>query len=129
MKISEISKITSVSMDTLRYYEKIKLLDIARTNNGIRVYSDKDVSTIRFIKHSQKIGFSLDDVSQLLHLRNKPKSAKPQVRLMINEKLELIRQRIDELHDLERELLGLVKQCQHSEGDCPILKNLEKSVR
>jgi len=126
MKISQISEATGVSIDTLRYYEKINLLNIKRSNSGIRIYSDDDVSSVRFIKQSQKIGFSLEDIDQLLHFRNDPENAKPQVRSMINGKLELIGQRIAELQQLESELSALVGQCQNSSGDCPILKKLEK---
>jgi DNA-binding transcriptional MerR regulator len=126
MKISEISKITSVSIDTLRYYEKIGLLNIARANSGVRIYQDDDISSIRFIKRAQKIGFSLDDISQLLSFREEPKNTKPQVRAMITSKLEIIRQRIFELRALEDELSALVSQCQKSPGDCPILKKFEK---
>ena len=126
MKISEISSVTGVSIDTLRYYEKINLLKIKRTNSGIRMYSDSDVSSIRFIKQAQKIGFSLDDISQLLHFRNDPENAKPQVRSMINSKLELISLRIQELSQMKEELIALVGQCQSSVGNCPILKEFEK---
>jgi DNA-binding transcriptional MerR regulator len=126
MKISQISEATGVSIDTLRYYEKINLLNIKRTNSGIRNYSDNDVSSIRFIKQAQKIGFSLDDISQLLHFRNDPENAKPQVRSMINSKLELINLRIQELSRMKEELITLVGQCQSSVGDCPILKEFEK---
>jgi DNA-binding transcriptional MerR regulator len=126
MKISEISRLTGVSIDTLRYYEKINLLHITRTSRGIRIYSEQDKFTIRFIKQSQKIGFSLDDIAHLLNFRNDPKNAKPQVRAMINTKLEVIHERIEELRQIENELSTLITQCEHSEGDCPILKNLEK---
>ncbi|MFT7387505.1 MAG: DNA-binding transcriptional MerR regulator [Candidatus Endobugula sp.] len=126
MKISEMADVTGVSTDTLRYYEKISLLTIARTKTGIRRYSDKDIKTIRFIKQAQKIGFSLEDIAQLLHFRDDPENVKPQVRAMIKAKLEFISRRIGELKQLESELSVLVNQCQNSQGDCPILKNFEK---
>jgi len=126
MKISEMADVTGVSTDTLRYYEKISLLTIARTKTGIRRYSDKDIKSIRFIKQAQKIGFSLEDIAQLLHFRDDPEKVKPQVRAMIKAKLEFISRRIVELQQLESELSVLVNQCQNSQGDCPILKNFEK---
>lgn len=128
MKISEISAVTGVPIDTLRYYEKIKLLYIERTDSGVRTYSDNDINSVRFIKQAQRIGFSLEDIAHLLRFRADPQGAKPQVRAMINNKLTLIHERIEELHQLENELSALVNQCRTSDGDCPILKDLEKSL-
>lgn len=80
MKISDVAKLLNVGIDTLRYYEKIHLLEVARTASGIRIYSDKDLAKIRFIRQAQRIGFSLSDIAQLMHFRENPATTKPQVR-------------------------------------------------
>jgi DNA-binding transcriptional MerR regulator len=57
-KIGDVAKQLNISVDTLRYYEKIALLkNIQRKNNSVRFYSDEDVTRIRFIRHAQKNGF------------------------------------------------------------------------
>ena len=68
-RIGDITSLTSLTADTLRYYEKIKLLPrVARTEGGIRQYDDKDLSRLRFIQRAQKMDFSLAEISKLLNL-------------------------------------------------------------
>jgi DNA-binding transcriptional MerR regulator len=125
-KIGVVASELSISIDTLRYYEKILLLEkIKRTNNGLRLYSSSDIKRIIFIKEAQKVGFSLEEISQLLTFREKPKEAKPEVRALIEQKFAIINQRIAELTALRDEFTLLTEQCLASEGDCPILSRLE----
>ena len=61
MKIGELSRQAGVPVETIRYYEKIGLMPgVHRNNGGARLYSDKDLSRLRFIKRAQKMGFSLE---------------------------------------------------------------------
>jgi len=125
-KIGVVAKELSISVDTLRYYEKIHLLGtIKRTENGLRLFSDNDVTRIIFIKEAQKVGFSLEEIGQLLAFRENPKEAKPNVRALVKQKFTVINQRIDELIGLRDEFSLLTEQCLESEGDCPILTRLE----
>ena len=67
LRIGEVAARTGVSIDTLRYYEKRQLLPRApRTAGGFRLFSPEAVERIRFIKQAQALGFSLDEVSELL---------------------------------------------------------------
>lgn len=126
-KIGEVAGLFNISIDTLRYYEKINLLGkIERTANGIRLYSEDDLSRIQFIRQAQKMGFSLDEIGQLLCFRDAPEAAKPQVRQLAREKLSAIETHIDELIALRDEFQQLVEQCQTSTGNCPILAKFEK---
>ncbi len=126
-KIGEVAQLLNISIDTLRYYEKIKLLgSIQRTDSGIRLYSKGDLSRIQFIKQAQKMGFSLEEISQLLSFRDSPETVKPQIRQLAQEKLSTIESHIDELVLLRDELRELIEQCQKSTGDCPILEKFEK---
>ena len=126
-KIGEVALELSISADTLRYYEKIQLLDtIKRTETGIRFYTNSDITRIIFIKEAQKVGFSLDEISQLLSFRDNPKGSKPNVRALVAQKLEVINQRILELTALKEELVQLTAVCLESEGDCPILSRFER---
>jgi DNA-binding transcriptional MerR regulator len=125
-KIGEVAKELSVNADTLRYYEKIKLLGrVKRSENGIRLYSQEDIGRVIFIKQAQKVGFSLEEIAQLLTFRDNPIQSKSKVRELVAKKLEVIEQRIDELSALRDEFSQLTEQCIHSEGGCPILKKFE----
>lgn len=122
IKIGQVIKKLAVSADTLRYYEKIKLLPpISRTPSGIRLYSDKNLSQIKFIKRAQTMGFSLAEIAQLLEFRKAPQQAKPEVRLLAKEKLNDIEQRVKTLQSLQAELTLLINLCSQSEGGCPII--------
>lgn len=61
---------------------------VHRNEAGVRLYSDKDVSRLRFIKRAQKMGFSLDEIKLLLQFRESPQKAKPKVRELAHHKLE-----------------------------------------
>lgn len=125
-KIGQVAKELAVSADTLRYYEKIQLLGtIKRTETGIRLYTDGDITRIIFIKEAQKVGFSLEEISQLLSFRDDPKNAKPNVRALVSQKFKAIDQRIEELIALKEEFSRLTTLCLESENDCPILNRFE----
>ncbi len=129
-KIGQVAKELETSVDTLRYYEKIQLLGpIKRTENGLRLYSESDITRTIFIKEAQKVGFSLEEISLLLSFRENPKEAKPDVRALVNQKFDRINQRIDELTALKNEFSKLTALCLESEGDCPILNRLEKRTK
>jgi DNA-binding transcriptional MerR regulator len=129
MQIGEVVARLSISADTLRYYEKIKLMPkVSRNNSGIRIYSDKDISRLRFIKRAQKMGFSLEEISQLLRFRENPQKAKPRVRELAYRKLNEIEHHLSELATLRDELRLLANLCSESESGCPILIGLDGNL-
>ncbi len=114
-----------MSTDTLRYYEKIGLLSkINRTPSGLRAYSDKDISKLKFIKRAQRMNFTLEEISQLLDFREQPLKAKPKIRQIAYDKLQDIEQQLDELTTLRNELTLLVNLCTSDKDSCPIITNL-----
>jgi len=126
IKIGEVIKQLDISGDTLRYYEKIALLPkIYRNDSGIRLYSDKNLSSIRFIKRSQHMGFSLAEIAKLLEFRQDPQHAKPEIRQLAGDKLLAIQEHLVQLNTLKSELTLLVSLCNASEDGCPIIDGLE----
>ncbi len=127
-KIGEVATLLNVSIDTLRYYEKIGLLGhVKRSESGIRYYNDTLITRIRFIRRAQRMGFKLSNIKELLAFRDQPHNVKPQVRGMIRQKLLELSQQIHDLSELRDELETLTAACEHSEeSDCPILKAFEK---
>lgn len=126
LKIGQVSDKLGVSVDTLRYYEKIGLISgIERTDTGIRLYSVKNIATLKFVKRAQRMHFSLDEIKSLIRLRDEPETTKPRVRALAKAKLEEIETQIQELQSLRDELSELSTLCLASRGDCPILDRLD----
>jgi len=125
-KISEVTARTGLSADTLRYYEKIGLLpNVARTPSGVRRYDDKDLSRLAFIKRAQRMSFSLQEIKDLLSMREGPQQARDEVRQLTAEKLAQIEENLKELGTLRDELTLLLNLCRGAEGGCPIIEDLE----
>jgi len=125
-RIGEVTKLLGVSADTLRYYEKIKLLPrVSRTASGIREYSDKDISLLKFIRRAQKMNFSLAEISDLTQMRTDPQHARDEVRLLTAQKLKDINASIDDLTTLRNELQLLLNLCFGSEDSCPIIESID----
>lgn len=123
--IGEVSRLLGLSRDTLRYYEKISILPtVSRNESGRRLYDDKDLSRLRFVKRAQRMGFSLIEIRQLLIFREDPGSARPAVRKMAREKLTHVEETLGELTTLRDELLLLINLCQGSKNGCPILEKM-----
>ena len=129
MRIGEVVAELGISADTLRYYEKIKLMPrVQRNGAGVRFYSDKDLSRIRFIKRAQKMGFSLEEITKLLSFRENPQQAKPQVRELAHHKLEEVEHHLSELTTLRDELCLLTNLCGASTDGCPIIEKLDNKA-
>ncbi|NOX69148.1 MAG: MerR family transcriptional regulator [Gammaproteobacteria bacterium] len=126
MHIGEVSTLLGISADTLRYYEKIQLVPtIARTGAGIRVYVERDLSRLRFIKRAQKMQFSLREIAALLKMREDPQHARDEVRLLTGNKLDEIEERLQDLQVLRNELRLLLNLCSASKDGCPIIERID----
>lgn len=123
--IGNITKQLKLSADTLRYYEKFGLLpNIARANSGNRQYSDKDISRLKFIKRAQRMNYSLEEIKNLLKMREDPQHAKNEIRSMTAEKLADIETHLQDLTTLKNELTLLLNLCRGSKDGCPIIEDL-----
>jgi len=126
LKIGEVAKLLNCSSDTLRYYEKINLLqNVARNSGGIRLYAEKDLSSLKFIKRAQSMNFTLAEISKLLLMRADPQNAKLEIRQLALNKLELIDTQVANLTTLKNELTLLLNLCRNSEGGCPIIEGID----
>ena len=125
-QIGKVTQMLGLSADTLRYYEKISILPpIARTASGLRSYADRDLSRLKFVMRTQRMGFSLDEIGQLIRFREDPQNAQPMVRQMAQEKLAKIEETLKELQTLRDEFRLLINLCMESKDGCPILDGLE----
>ena len=128
MMISQASRATGLSPDTLRYYDRLGLLpDLARGPGGQRRFSGKDIERLRFIRRARNMDFSLAEIATLARLRDRAGDDRESVRVMAREKLAQISNRLEELRLLKNELELLIHLCEGSDGDaCPIVDGIEQ---
>ena len=126
MNIGEAAQAAGVSAKMLRYYEKIGLIrPAARAESGYRVYSDEDVHTLRFIRRSRGLGFSIDETAELLALWRDKSRASADVKSFALRHVRELEAKIDELQAMCRTLKHLASHC-HGDGrpECPILDDM-----
>ena len=125
--IGEVARQLTLSVDTLRYYEKIGLLSkVNRADSGIRQYSDKDISRLKFIKRAQQMNFTLAEIRDLLQMREEPQHARDEVRQLTAKKLKEVEARLNELDTLRKELTMLINLCNASSEGCPIIDSIDE---
>jgi Hg(II)-responsive transcriptional regulator len=126
---SDVARAAGVNIQTLRYYERLGLLEAPpRSASGYRRFDSEAVRVVRFIKRAQELGFSLREIKELLKLRRGASPARaPKVRAAAELKLIDIDQRIRDLRSMRAALAALVDSCARAgdSEDCPILESLE----
>ena len=130
MTVGQLAEQAGVNIETVRYYERRGLLpEPARTGSGYRRYEPEAVTRLRFIKRAQGLGFTLQDIEELLALRVRHERTCETVGLKTRDKIALVRQKIRELRAIERSLSRLAQTCEARgrTDDCPILHALERT--
>ena len=129
MTVGTAARRAGVKIDTIRYYERRALLPRSpRTEAGYRTLTDETVQRLRFIKHAQALGFTLNEIKQLLALRLTPGKTCADVRSRAEAKTADIERKIRSLQVMKRALQQLVSACK-SDGPaskCSFLENLNK---
>ena len=127
LTIGELSELTTVNIETIRYYERIKVLPAPpRTSGGRRVYGANHLRILAFIRRSRELGFSLDEIRALIRLGGPAKVSCRQVRDIASQHLDNIRAKITDLRKLERLLAKTVARCTGTTApDCPVLDILD----
>ena len=126
MNIGQAGKASGVSAKMIRYYESVGLIPEAdRSEAGYRVYTENDVHTLRFIRRSRDLGFSVKDISQLLALWQDRNRASADVKAFALTHIEELNRKISELKSMVETLEHLASNCQgNNRPDCPILNEL-----
>lgn len=105
MNISQLAKITGVTTDSLRYYEKMGLLENpARQHNGYRSYEEADIRRVRFVRSAQTLGFSLAEIREIIPQLVSGKFGRTQIEEKLTAKIEQIDAHMKELRALKKEL-------------------------
>jgi len=126
LDIGRASKASGVSVKMIRHYEAIGLLGkVARTHANYRVYTGKDVHTLRFIKRARTLGFAMQDVRQLLALWQNKSRPSASVKKIAGGHMQDLKRRIAAMQSLVATLQHLTHNCRGDQRpDCPILEDL-----
>lgn len=129
LTIGKVAKCANVNLETIRYYERIGLLpETERSESGYRQYSKDMVQKIKFIKHAQKLGFSLKEIQELLRLKVDPQVSCGDIKQKAEDKISDVEKKIRSLKSIKNVLLELTQACSGVGPikECPILDALEQ---
>ena len=127
LSIVELARRTGVHVETIRYFEKVGLLDKpGRTEGGHRVYGDSLVRALSFIKRARELGFTPKEVRAILNLGGPGNACCDEVREIAVHHLEQVRRKLSDLAQLERLLASTVERCSGGHvPECPVIDMLE----
>jgi MerR family mercuric resistance operon transcriptional regulator len=127
LAIGQLSRLSGVNIETVRYYERIKMLPPPpRTASGRRVYDSTHLRTLAFIRRSRELGFSLEEIRALMRLGGPERATCREVRAIAVHHLEDIRAKLNDLKKLERLLAKTVAKCSGKIApECPVLDILD----
>ena len=126
VNIGTVAGMTGISAKMVRHYESLGLLPpITRTDGGYRQYSEADVHTLRFIKRSRDLGFSMAEIAELVALWQNRRRTSASVKRIAQQHVDELAQRIEAMQAMQRSLRELLRHCHGDERpECPILDDL-----
>jgi DNA-binding transcriptional MerR regulator len=127
MQIGTVARKIGLTVDAIRFYERSDLLPVApRTAGGFRQYGNGDLETLLFIRRVQGLGFTLDEIRELLGMRRSQLRACSTVRRRLKQKLACVRVKLADMARLENELRSALRSCDRElhkrAAHCPLLK-------
>jgi len=128
--IGKLAQAAGVNVETVRYYQTRKLIAVPPRDGGFRYYPPEAVDRLRFIKRAQELGFSLDEIAEMLKLNDG--TQRRSIRALAAKRLEQIEAKLGDLQRMRRVLTQLVAECEHSEGGagpCPIIEAMTTDGR
>jgi DNA-binding transcriptional MerR regulator len=133
--IGKASKVAGVTVDTIRFYQRLGLIKSAgRSVGGYRLFDEEQIRDLTFVRHAQELGFSLTEIKELLALRQKHHVCS-QVQSMLKRKVGDVQEKINSLSRLEAELTDALCNCNRElrlkreikhEDCCPLLMKLDR---
>ena len=126
LNIGQAAKASGMSAKMIRHYESVGLFpEAGRSEAGYRQYSDKDVHTLRFVRQSRDLGFSIEQIRELLGLWQNRRRPSRQVKALAQAHIQELEQKLQELQTMKATLEHLVHCCHGDERpDCPIIERL-----
>ncbi|SDU17194.1 Cu(I)-responsive transcriptional regulator [Halopseudomonas salegens] len=129
MNISDVARASGLSPRMIRHYEQIGLLpQVARKTSGYRDYSETELHSLRFIQHARSLGFSMEQVGQLLALWQNRQRSSAEVKQLVQGHLQELEKKIQDLQAMH-DTLAQLADCCHGDNrpECPILDTLARS--
>jgi MerR family mercuric resistance operon transcriptional regulator len=132
---SQLAQRASINLETIRFYEEKGLLPPApRTASGYRKFSEKMIERLAFVKRAKALGFSLEEIRELLHLQGEQSGVCVEVRDLLQTKLSTVREKKADLEKLEAHLSDALGKCNRalkqqpkSPAACPTLRQMSDS--
>lgn len=126
MNIGEAAEAAGVSAKMIRHYEQIGLVPAAsRTDAGYRQYGPRDISILRFIRQSRRLGFSMEQIAELMGLWSNQERSSREVKALAQGHLDVLEEKMRELAEMQRALQTLVHSCHGDDAPhCAILDGL-----
>ena len=124
MTIGKLAKAANVSVGTVRFYVEKHLLQTPQKKGGFHYYPNSAITKIKFIKRVQDLGFTLEEIKELLEITVRDDSLCNDVLLQTEKKIDEIDKKISDLKRMKKSLKGIASCCDSREmplGDCPIL--------
>ena len=137
-RIGQVADATGLSIDTIRFYEKQGLLRRSpRTEGGFRLFGNEDIEALKFVRKAQELGFSLNEIRELLILRAEHVPACSHVKELLEQKVSAVEQKIEELKRLHATLTRALRKCRRGlkttaagHGECcPVLEEISRAAR
>ncbi|PLR83995.1 MULTISPECIES: mercury resistance transcriptional regulator MerR1 [Bacillus] len=125
--IGELAKKCDVNKETIRYYERIGLIpEPERTDSGYRMYSERIVDRLNFIKRLQELGFTLNEIDKLLGVVDRDEAKCRDMYDFTVSKIEDIQRKIQDLKRIEQMLINLKERCPENKDiyACPIIETV-----
>ena len=136
--IGKAAKLAGVSVDTVRFYQRLGLAQVPdRSAGGYRLFDEGQIHNLKFVRHAQDLGFSLSEIRDLLALREKPHSC-AHAQSMLKRKVAEVREKIKSLARLEADLAKALRSCNcelrlergiKHDDRCPLLRKLARTDR
>jgi len=125
MRIGALSAQTGCNIETIRYYERIGIIDPPPRCGRYRDFGPGDIERLRFVRRGRELGFSLDEIRTLLGLAPRQDIHCNEVRDLAAKQLDSVRSRIADLRKMEKALSSLVRECDRSDDSrCPVVESL-----
>lgn len=126
LMIGEVSRLTGVKVPTIRYYEGAGMLPAARrSESNRRIYDDKALKRIAFIRHARNLGFSMGDIKALIALQDNPDQSCKQADTIARARLAEVELRIRHLQSLQAELQAMIgRGCRQRVSKCRVIEGL-----
>lgn len=128
LKIGQVAKQSGITVETVRYYEQRGLIpEPHRLDSGYRVYPESILTRLHFINRCKDLGFSLQEISELLSIQIDPENSSSLVKQQVENKITLVKDKITELQKLQASLEQLSGLCcgESSVSECPIIDYLK----